>query len=1254
MTATGALRTSAVGGDGNALMRWTPRAQLCLAGVAPEHLSPADAPDRFALLRRLGGGNMGVVYEADDRATGSRIALKTLAHGDARFLTNLKREFRLVQSVIHPNLVRLGGLFQGADTWFFTMELLARTSYLTWVSGDRDCVTATEPPAGSTTAPSLRSAVATTPVRPADRAVLDRLQHTLPQLGSALMVLHAEGLVHRDIKPSNVLVTTEGRVVVLDFGLARAAVDEPHGWTLAGTPAYMAPEQAADGTVTAAADCYAIGVMLYQVLTGRLPFVGAFTDLIHRKRTWPPVAPRLLAPGVPAELEALCLRLLAPEPEARPSAAELAAWPHASTTRASHPANVPAAAVFVGRARELGQIRAAFNKTAGVRPTVVVVDGESGIGKTALLREATRRFAGEGSLVLRGRCFEREVTAYAGVDMIMDALVGHLRRLDERAGYFAPRHVAALRQIFPTLAAIPAFVEPEAPSPAGRGHEMRLRAAGAFHELSARVATRYPIVLAIDDAQWLTEASLVLLRSLLCADDPVPLVLLLAARGPDLGLLAPWLAALACPVSRVSLGPLSPAESLELLRHHLAEHDDADLETMAHDSAGHPYLLRELALATDDRTAWGQPRVDDVLRDRAARLTPPERTVLDLVCAATAPIGQRVVGAAAGIGLGDLAAITATLVRQRWAVVTPGDHDGSIWPVHDRVRVALRAALDKPARRALARRLAEALEAIAGHEVEALALQWSLAGDFPRAARFARLAGDRAMEKLAFERAADLYDLAMRGISRDVERAAVLTAMADALAAAGRGSDAAVAYLHAAHVVGGPAADDLVLRAADQLIRSGQVTEGKQLLARVLGRLGIRLPASPASAVRMVLGRRLALYLRGRAPRALSDDKRRIVVRRIDACWLVGDMLAVLDPLRAVALHTQGLLLALDAGEPYRLARSLCTEAALLAQPGRSKLRAALARLAVAERLSRQVGSPQLEGYVALGKGLVQLQTGGFDDAQRYLDHAEATFERCPGAYWEIGFARDFALWTLAYRGRLPELIQRVTAAVALCTARGDRLGAFKLMAGPTRVVLLARDEPHELLEACEMAPLGLAPDEYSSLAFCALFSRVNALLYLGRAADALAMLEAARPAIRTAHILYSQFHRVQLAYLRGRAALARASECPAAEHAPLVAMTRASVRALRRERVAGATALAQALEVSLLLLTTSRERAMAGLHDSATQLAAAGLGSFADAVRWQLQHVLGQAAGADAAWHGATIVRPDRLAHTLAPLPVY
>ncbi|TMQ11791.1 MAG: hypothetical protein E6J90_33650 [Deltaproteobacteria bacterium] len=1210
------------------------------------HVGPADAPDRFALVRRIGGGGMGVVYEAHDRATDSRIALKTLAHGESRFLANLKREFRLVQSVLHPNLVRLGGLFQSAGGWFFTMELIEGCGYLTWVCGGGALVV--ESTACSTTAPAEAAAVTSHAAEPAAGPALVRLLRTLPQLGGALLALHAEGLIHRDVKPSNVLVTGEGRAVLIDFGLVRPALGESRSWTRAGTPAYMAPEQADGSALTPAADCYAVGVMLYRALSGRLPFVGTPADLLLQKRTWSPVAPSLLAAGIPPGLEALCLRLLSPEPAERPTAGEIAAWPPGAAVRAV-PASRPTR--FVGRVRELERIRGAFD-AAGGSPAVVVVGGESGLGKTALLREATRWLPAERTLVLRGRCFEREVAAYPGIDMIVDALAEHLRKLDDRAAYFAPRYLSALCQIFPALAAIPAFADSEAPACGGRSHEMRLRAAAAFHELFARVATRYQLVIAIDDAQWLTEASLVFLRSLLAAEDPVPLVVLLAARGPDLGPLAPWLDALACPMVRIALGPLSPAESLALLRDHLAGRDDTELATLAHDSAGHPYLLRELTLATGERTRSGELRVDDVLRDRASHLAPLERTVLDLVCAAAAPVARCVVGAAAGIGSGELSAVTATLVRQRWAVSS--SDDGAIGPAHDRVRAALRAALDEPARRGLARRLAEALEAHAGADVESLALQWSLAGDLPRAAGFARLAGDRAMEKLAFERAAELYHLALRGTSRDVERAAILTALADALAAAGRGPDAAATYLRAAGVLDGPADDDLVLRAADQLIRSGRVADGKQLLVRVLDRLDIRLPGSPAAAVRMVIFRRLALGLRGVIPRAVSREPRRSVLRRIDACWVVGDLLGSLDPLRATALHLQGLSLALDAGDPHRLARSLCIDAALTAQPGRPKRRMAAARLAQAERICTQVGSPQLDGYLALGAGFFHLLMSELDDAQRHFDRAEATFEDCPGACWEIGFAREFALWTLAYRGHLPELGQRLTAAVALCTARGDRLGAFKLLSGPSRVAVLARDEPDRLLDACRMQPLGLAPEEHSFLAFCALFGQVNTLLYLGRAAEALAALDAARPTIRSLHILYCQFHRIELAYLRGRTALACASECAPAGHAPLVAITRASVRALRCERVASADALAAVLDASLALLAGSRARAVAGLIDGAHRLAAAGHGGFANAVRWQVRNVLDRDPGADidTAWRG--VVRPDRLAHSLAPLPVY
>ena len=156
--------------------------------------------------------------------------------------------------------------------------------------------------------------------------------------------------------------------------------------------------------------------------------------------------------------------------------------------------------------------------------------------------------------------------------------------------------------------------------------------------------------------------------------------------------------------------------------------------------------------------------------------------------------------------------------------------------------------------------------------------------------------------------------------------------------------------------------------------------------------------------------------------------------------------------------------------------------------PGRHKRERAMAKLAAAEQLYNELRTPQLEGYLALGKGVVAMQVGELDRAQEHLDQAETIFGRCPGLYWETGTAREFALWALSYRGRLPELTQRLAAAVDSCTARGDRLGRFKLLAGPSRLALLARDTTSELLDACDLHALALDPDDYPFLAFCAVF----------------------------------------------------------------------------------------------------------------------------------------------------------------------
>jgi serine/threonine protein kinase len=211
--------------------------------------------ERFELRRRIGAGGMGEVFEAFDRGAGEMIALKTLARVDADTVTRFKREFRALQSTEHPNLVSLRELVNDGERWFFTMELVRGRHFLEHVGRD---------------AAALRSA--------------------LHQLVLGLSALHEAGLIHRDLKPSNVMVTSEGRVVLLDFGLI-TAVDptkqsvEAH---VVGTIDYMSPEQAEGRPLTEASDWYALGVIVYEALTGRVPHAGhALQVLIDKQRSSP-------------------------------------------------------------------------------------------------------------------------------------------------------------------------------------------------------------------------------------------------------------------------------------------------------------------------------------------------------------------------------------------------------------------------------------------------------------------------------------------------------------------------------------------------------------------------------------------------------------------------------------------------------------------------------------------------------------------------------------------------------------------------------------------------------------------------------------------------------------------------------------------------------------------------------------------------------------------------------------------------------
>ena len=374
---------------------------------------------RFQIVRRLGSGGMGMVYEVVDREQHTRLALKTLRTLSADALVRFKREFRVLQGLQHPNLVTLGELFEEGGQWFYTMELVHGAHLLEWVR-----------PSAPVDALLASPAVPRVPdgAEQVGGARLDeqRLRESLAQLGRALEALHRMNKVHRDIKPSNILVTPEGRVVLVDYGLVTDVAPPPDAerseGDVVGTTAYMAPEQAASRKVGPYSDWYAVGVLLYEALTGRQPFAGAPLEVLMNKQRFEPPAPHTLAPAVPADLDALCVELLRIEPAARPVASEimrrLGAAPPPDEPHAQSPA--PPAPPFVGRSIELQSLEDAFAAVQAGEAVTVCVHGESGVGKSALVRRFVDALKSPPrALVLFGRCYERESVPYKALDGVI-------------------------------------------------------------------------------------------------------------------------------------------------------------------------------------------------------------------------------------------------------------------------------------------------------------------------------------------------------------------------------------------------------------------------------------------------------------------------------------------------------------------------------------------------------------------------------------------------------------------------------------------------------------------------------------------------------------------------------------------------------------------------------------------------------------------------------------------------------------------
>jgi hypothetical protein len=1085
---------------------------------------------RFVIRSFLGKGGMGQVYEADDTVLKEIVAVKTLHRVDPKGITDLKREFRSLVNVAHPNLVTLYELFADDDACFFAMAFVRGVDFVQHV----------------------RSATATQGTRE------ESLYHVLRQLAAGVSAIHAAGKLHRDLKPSNVLVTEEGRVVILDFGLVtdhEALAGNEASFELVGTPQYMAPEQARGQRASPASDWYAVGAMLFEALTGQLPFQGHAMLLEKQLRDAPP--PSTLVPSIPSELDRLCGDLLRCLPMARPSESEILdrlgapspVRPIGRSATSAPSSKTP----FVGRTAELDALRAALEATKD-RPVTAFVRGLSGMGKTALVERFLRdvRAAGE-AIVLSGRCYERESVRYNAFDSIVDALCEHFRGHPEDAGAppLAPGDFEALAQAFPAcsdLRDVLRDVPPPAPLPP-EPQEVRRRAFGALKALLRGLASRGRLVVHVDDLQWADVDSARLMQALLSQPDRPCLLFVGTYRSDEIDK-SPFLRELSGAghpqddeTRTIDVGPLGAAEEVELIAA-LNPGGQVDPESLRKEAQGSPYFIAELLRYLSDQESANDPSralgvtLDQALVDRISRLGDGARDALSAIAVATTPIAQALLSRALA-SRGELQGVLTTLRAANLVRAVGAVADLSVVTTyHDRIRETVCRTLPTDALRGWHLALADAIEESEDANPESVVGHLMEAGEVGRAGTTAVEAARRAAATLAFERATKLYAVAIdHGNYREGELRALRVARAEALVNGGRCADAAAEYFSAADGAPLRQAATLRRRAAAQLLRSGHVDRGISILVEGLAEHGIDLPED-AIAHFVPLGERFrkrGLAFEERPAAAIAEAD----LARIDVCWDAAIGLATINASRAGYLTVHSLMYALDAGDPFRILRGLAMYVLHVAAIA-PRSRTIRAVVDLARALAGRVDTPDAHAWWAFAQACADFFAGNAPRAAASFAEAETIWRSsCVGVSREIAQARYLLVLSLHMTGSVRELRSLIPSWIAEADGRDDLYLGTVLRSGSWPVWLGAND-PDRAESEVERVAEDL-PRVADHAEWMVAVSRGHIDLYRGDAERAWTRLAERWEGILSSTIAMLTIGRAMALELHGRLALARA-----------------------------------------------------------------------------------------------------------------